>query len=139
MFAIVALSLVPGEWRPSTGLAKELEHGTAYFIVAVVLTIAGLAPWPRILAIVVLAAALEIGQIFVPGRDSNLTDFLASAAGALLGDWVGVRTAVLMGWLRRNMLGVTKMASNYRTPTTRRQILQAAPTPDTSATTGILG
>ena len=85
LLAIAALSLVPFEWRPSSGLAKELEHGIAYFIVAVVLTIAGLARWPRILAVVVLAAALELGQVFVPGRDSNLTDFLVSAAGALLG------------------------------------------------------
>ena len=85
LLAIVVLSLVPVEWRPSTGLAKELEHGIAYAIVAVVLTIAGLARWPGILAIVVLAAALEFGQNFVPGRDSSLTDFLISAAGALLG------------------------------------------------------
>jgi leader peptidase (prepilin peptidase)/N-methyltransferase len=85
LLAIVTLSLVPVEWRPSTGLAKELEHGIAYWIVAVVLTMAGLARWPGILAIVVLAAALEFGQNFVPGRDSNLADFLVSAAGALLG------------------------------------------------------
>ena len=85
LLAIVALSLAPLEWRPSTGLAKELEHGIAYCIVAVVLTIAGLARWPGILAIVVLAAALEFGQNFVPGRDANLADFLVSAAGALLG------------------------------------------------------
>ena len=85
LLAIVALSLVPVEWRPSTGLAKELEHGIAYCFIAVVLTVAGLARWPRILAVVVLAAALELGQVFVPGRDSNLTDFLVSAAGALLG------------------------------------------------------
>jgi leader peptidase (prepilin peptidase)/N-methyltransferase len=85
LIGIVVLSLVPVEWRPSTGLAKQLEHGVAYWIFAVVLTVAGLARWPQMLAIVVLAAALEFGQVFVPGRDSSLTDFLASAAGALLG------------------------------------------------------
>ena len=85
VLAIVALSLVPVEWRPTIGLAKEIEHGIAYCLVAVVLTLAGLARWPRILVIVVLAAALEFGQAFVPGRDSSLIDFLASAAGALLG------------------------------------------------------
>jgi leader peptidase (prepilin peptidase)/N-methyltransferase len=83
--AIVAASLAPVEWRPSAGLAKELEHGIAYFIVATVLTIAGLARWPQILVMVALAAALELGQLFVPGRHSSLTDFLGSAAGALVG------------------------------------------------------
>ncbi len=85
LLAIIALSLVPAEWRPSTGLAKELEHGIAYCLVAVVLTLAGLARWPQILSIVVLAAALELGQRLVPGRDSSLTDFLLSASGALVG------------------------------------------------------
>jgi len=85
VLAIVVASLVPAEWRPSIGLAKEVEHGIAYCLVAAVLTIAGVARWPGILAIVVLAALLELGQLFVPGRDSNVTDFLGSAAGALLG------------------------------------------------------
>ena len=85
VLAIVAVSLVPAEWRPSTGLAKELEHGIAYFMAAVVLTIAGLVRWPRIFVIVVLAAALEVCQILIPGRHATPTDFLASAAGALLG------------------------------------------------------
>ena len=35
--------------------------------------------------LVALAGALEIGQAWVPGRDSNPTDFLGSSAGALLG------------------------------------------------------
>jgi leader peptidase (prepilin peptidase)/N-methyltransferase len=85
VIAIIVVSLVPIDWRPSTGLAKEWEHGIAYWIVAAVLTIAGVARWPRILAMPALAAALEFGQRFVPGRDSNVFDFLASSAGALLG------------------------------------------------------
>lgn len=85
VLAIVVASLVPVEWRPSIGLAKEVEHGIAYCLVAAVLTMAGVARWPSILAVVVLAALLELGQLFVPGRDSNVTDFLGSAAGALLG------------------------------------------------------
>lgn len=82
---IVALSLAPLEWRPSTGLAKELEHGIAYFVVAIALTLTGLARWPQILVMVALAAALEFGQFLVPGRHPGLADFLGSAAGALLG------------------------------------------------------
>jgi leader peptidase (prepilin peptidase)/N-methyltransferase len=85
LLAIVILSLVPGEWRPSIGLAKALEHAIAYAVVAAFLTLAGRARWSQILLLVALAGALEIGQAWVPGRDSNPTDFLGSSAGALLG------------------------------------------------------
>jgi leader peptidase (prepilin peptidase)/N-methyltransferase len=85
VLAIVSLSLVPGGLRPSIGLAKALEHALAYSIVAAFLTLAGRARWPQILLLVALAGVLEIGQVWVPGRDSNPTDFLGSSAGALFG------------------------------------------------------
>lgn len=85
VLAIVAASLVPVEWRPTIGLAKEIEHGIAYCLVAIVLTVTGMARWPQVLMMVALAAALELGQAFVPGRLSSLSDFLGSAAGAFLG------------------------------------------------------
>lgn len=85
LLAIVIVSLVPGEWRPSIGLAKAFEHAIAYSIVAAFLTLASRARWPHILLLVALAGALEIGQVWVPGRDFNPTDFLGSSAGALFG------------------------------------------------------
>jgi leader peptidase (prepilin peptidase)/N-methyltransferase len=83
--AIVALSLVPGDWRPSIGLAKALEHLVAYFVVAAVLTAGFRAGWPQIAGLVVLAGVLEIAQGWVPGRDPNPADFLGGSTGALLG------------------------------------------------------
>jgi leader peptidase (prepilin peptidase)/N-methyltransferase len=85
VIAIIVLSLVPGDWRPSIGLAKALEHLVAYFIVAAILTTGRRAGWPRIAGLVVLAGVLEFGQGWVPGRDPNPTDFLGSSVGALLG------------------------------------------------------
>ncbi len=84
LLAIVILSLLPGEWGPSIGLAKALEHAIAYSVVAALLTLAR-ARWPLIFLLVALAGALEIGQTWVSGRDSDPTDFIASSAGALLG------------------------------------------------------
>jgi leader peptidase (prepilin peptidase)/N-methyltransferase len=99
VIAIVVFSLVPGEWRPSIGLAKPLEHVVAYVIVGAVLAAANRAGWPQILLLIGLAGILEILQVWVPGRDSKLTDFLASSAGALLGG--GFSTFVL-AWLPRS-------------------------------------
>lgn len=83
--AIVALSLMPGDWRPSIGIAKALEHFMAYFVVAAILTTGCRAGWPQIAGFVVLAGVLEFGQGWVPGRDPNPADFLGSSTGALLG------------------------------------------------------
>jgi leader peptidase (prepilin peptidase) / N-methyltransferase len=83
--AIIVLSLVPGDWRPSIGLAKALEHLIAYFAVAAILTAAGRAGWAQIAGLVLLAGVLELGQGWVPGRDPNPIDFLGSSMGALLG------------------------------------------------------
>lgn len=95
VIAIVALSLVPGVLRPSTGFGKTIEHATAYCLVAGMLTITSRARWPQLmaLALIALAAFLEIGQTWIPGRDPMLTDFFASSAGALLG--AGLATFVL--------------------------------------------
>src|SRR5262249_47046016 len=85
VLTIVGLSLAPGDWRPSIGLAKALEHLVAYFIAAAVLTTACRARWPQIAGLIVLAGVLEIGQGWVPGQDSKLAEFVGSSIGALLG------------------------------------------------------
>lgn len=92
---IVVLSLVPGDWRPSVGLAKALEHFTAYFVVAAVLTTAFRCGWLHIGGLVVLAGALEVGQNWIPGRDANLIDFLGSSTGAFLG--FGLSSLIVAG------------------------------------------
>ena len=96
--AIVVLSLVPGEWRFSTGLAKAFEHGIAYCMVAALLTMAsrgGLWPIPVLIG---LAGILEFGQFWVPGRDANVSDFFASSSGTLVGS--GLAALILAGLQR---------------------------------------
>lgn len=98
VIAIIVLSLVPGEWRPSTGMGKPLEHAVAYALAAASLTIANRSGWRQVMFLVVLAGVLEIGQIWVPGRDAKPTDFLASAAGAVFGFAFG---SLGFGWMQR--------------------------------------
>ena len=57
----------------------------AYAIAGALLAAASRAGWRLLVLLVALAGILEIAQAWVPGRDSALGDFLASAAGGLLG------------------------------------------------------
>jgi len=84
---IVVLSLIPGWARPQNvlGLPGEYEHLLAYMLTAGTLGLAYRKATIRILLLtllVVCAALLEIAQIWVPGRTSQLIDFGASSIGA---------------------------------------------------------
>ena len=84
---IVALSVAPAADRPHTGAPGQLEHLVAYAGVAFLLTFGD--PARRRMAwfatLVALSGALEIAQLFIPGRHAQVIDWLASSAGAGLG------------------------------------------------------
>ncbi|MFH6782840.1 MULTISPECIES: hypothetical protein [Methylobacterium] len=84
---LVWLSWIPKDWETRTGAAGQVEHLVAYAGTALLLGIGfHRAPaWRLGLALGVLAAVLEIGQIRVPGRTAQGIDVVASAAGALAG------------------------------------------------------
>jgi VanZ family protein len=94
------LSTVPGELRPHVFAVPQLEHLVAYFAAGLFLA---LGFWNRrnvfllCLAVPMYAAALEIAQLFIPGRSSEFIDFFASSAGA----WAGIALAWLMRSSRR--------------------------------------
>ena len=92
--------LLPG---PLQRLATTSAHVGEYAVLSSLLLHAAVpnAVRPRILVLFALWAAAtlygmsdEFHQSFVPGRDANLVDVLADAAGGFLGLWAG--------WLRRN-------------------------------------
>ncbi|CAO4145593.1 VanZ family protein [Methylorubrum extorquens] len=86
VLAIAVLSWLPGSQRPHTGASGQVEHAVAYALTAAGIVVG----FPqRILAIALasigVAAVLEIGQLWIPGRTSQVIDFLASAGGAIVG------------------------------------------------------
>ena len=92
---VVVLSLVPSHLRPHILAIGQLEHLIAYGLVATLL--AGVCRTGRhFMAICVslplCAAALEILQNFVPGRDPKFSDFAAGTAGA----WIGIALVVVL-------------------------------------------
>ena len=94
---IVVLSLIPGSYRPHTGAPGGLEHVFAYALTAAMLALG----WRSLFQIVVivvglfaLAGGLELAQLLVPGRSSELATALASGLGGVLG-------GMLAAWLWR--------------------------------------
>ena len=84
--AIVILSIVPPAVRPETNAPHNLEH---FLIYAATGFACGLGYKRRhdLLAVllVLFSAAVEIAQIFVPGRHARLSDFIIDAIGACVG------------------------------------------------------
>jgi VanZ family protein len=82
---IAVLSLVPVELRPHIG-PKLLEHFGAYFATGLLLALAyPQLRWIIVAVLSVYAAALEIAQMWVPGRTAGIADFVSSSLGVCLG------------------------------------------------------
>lgn len=96
--AVAVLSLVPGSLRPHVTTADKAEHFAAYLVLAALFALG----YHRRVAVTLIgvllmgyAAALEAGQLFVPGRGVSFADFAWSAAGV----WCGIAMAWLVRWL----------------------------------------
>jgi VanZ family protein len=83
---IVILSLVPPTLRPETAAPHSLEH---FLIFAATGCAFGLGYKRRhdLLAIflIIFSGAVEIAQLFVPGRHARLSDFVIDAVAACIG------------------------------------------------------
>ncbi len=83
--AIVVFSLVPPDLRPVTGAPRPLEH---FVIFAATGFVFGIGYGPRYLiaiALVIFAGAIEVAQLFMPGRHARLSDFIVDALAACIG------------------------------------------------------
>jgi VanZ family protein len=95
MILFVATTL-PSKDLPTVHVSDKIEHFTAYFILAVLLNLAMMfqnkyiyikrKAWLFTLVIIMTYAGLdEIHQLFIPGRDCELFDWIADSSGVLLG------------------------------------------------------
>lgn len=89
---IILLSVVPGSSRPHTGAGGGIEHWTAYLLVGFCYGM-GYPPLRQgfiaALGLASLAGALELVQIYVPGRNAEISGFASSAFGACAGLFAG--------------------------------------------------
>ena len=88
LVVVIALSLLPQETRPETGLWDKWEHFLAYGVLALVGGI-GFIGWRSLLTVgiglVVLGAGLELAQSVIPDRDGSIYDALANFVGVAIG------------------------------------------------------
>ena len=93
---LAVASWTPGEHMIRTGVRGSFEHIAAYLISTMLLVSAfpRTSPWRIGGALAVYAGILELGQIYVPGRHSQLEDFAASCLGVVI-------IVVLISWIRR--------------------------------------
>lgn len=96
---ILYLSLVPGTMRPHTSASGHLEHFMAYAITGAIFMPGARGAMSTLTAAVGLcwlSGAVEIAQLWIPGRTGEVAGFIWSSAGACLG--------LLLGhWLWRAM------------------------------------
>lgn len=88
ILAIVVLSLVPGSYRPHSGLPGETEHFIAYCVTALAFALGyrSRVSWLVVaLGLTLLAGSMERLQHFIPGRHSAMNDAVISSLGGLLG------------------------------------------------------
>ena len=96
--AIVVVHVVPPSHRPVSAASHGLEHIAIFFALGFTY---GVGYQHRlhvlVLALPVFCAAVEIAQVWVPGRHARLADFLIDVLGVL----AGIGTTVILVSLRR--------------------------------------
>ena len=87
--AIAVLSLSPASWRPVTTLGHTREHILIHLLVGLTFGIGYArrlgAMFVVALGLVGFTAAIELAQLFVPGRHARLRDFVIDTGAVWLG------------------------------------------------------
>jgi len=108
ILAAIALSVIPQEAKPDTGMSGNLNHIAAYAALALAAGIAFRRPWPLFMMVVgllLLGAGLELVQAVLPSRSASGYDVLANMVGIALGSAVAISTNTFMN-RRSQILGL---------------------------------
>ena len=104
VFGIVVLSIVPPDARVVTDLPRPFEHLSIFLLTGFAF---GLGYPDRYsmqsIALVLFAAAVELVQVWVPGRHPRLSDFAAAVLGLGLGIGLAfISTRIARGRMAKN-------------------------------------
>ena len=94
LLAIVVLTVVPPNLRPTTDAPHDVEHAAAFLIVGLLfgLAYAGRA-WILSIGAVAFCGIIEVMQLYVPGRHARWIDFQVMFVDELLVQKKTARTA----------------------------------------------
>jgi VanZ family protein len=98
--AVTFATLGPPRYRPHSHLGQDGEHALAFVLIGLAFGLAY--RQHRLLTSVisvVMIGALELLQLFVPGRHARLEDFIVDALAAC----VGFTVAAAMDWARQRL------------------------------------
>ena len=118
VFGIVGLSIVPPDYRISTNLPRPFEHLSIFLLTGLAFGLGYPDRYPmQSIALVLFAAAVELMQVWVPGRHPRLSDFAAGVLGVGLGiGFAYVSTRMARGRMAKGekMAGLSSTVSSRR-------------------------
>jgi VanZ family protein len=90
LLAIVVLTVVPPNLRPTTNAPHDFEHAVAFLIAGILFgsAYAGL-EWILSVGAVAFCGMIEVLQLYVPGRHARWIDFVVDAVAAVAGVLAG--------------------------------------------------
>ena len=107
LLALLLAAVAWGSLTPERVIDLRLENGgklvhfCAYALLGGLAVRAfppGRARWRWLAAVVALGGAIEVLQLFVPGRHGALSDALVDALGVAAGGWLGSREPLARAW-----------------------------------------
>jgi VanZ family protein len=95
--SIVGLTVVPPSSRPTTFVPHEMEHAAIFFATGISFGMVYVGrEWLLSIGAISFCAAIELLQLYIPGRHARLSDFVVDATAAVFGVFVGAN--VLRKW-----------------------------------------
>jgi VanZ family protein len=101
LFAIIVLTVVPPGLRPITFLPHKIEHAGIFLVAGSSFGMAYLRyEWLLSTGAIAFCAAIELAQLYVPGRHARLSDFIIDTIAAVIGVFLSSITLRMMPSLR---------------------------------------
>ena len=94
LVAIAVVSLAPPWFRPVPDIPHAVEHFVIFLATGLAFGLGYSGPYlSRLIPLTSYTAAVEIAQLWVPGRHARLSDFLIDALGASV--WLVIGLALV--------------------------------------------
>ncbi len=102
--AVTFATLGPPDYRPHSNLGQDGEHALAFILIGLAFGLAYAEYRLRTTVIaVVMIAAIELLQLWAPGRHARLEDFVVDALTAC----IGLAIAAGLDWAMRRVRGAS--------------------------------